>query len=258
VIDLIDAAVHPDGYLHTFYDAGPGSQPRYRDLSTKPRVVLRRSLHRSGLAHHAVTGETVPWTRPSAGPTTYVPPSDPAASSRPTGTPRPSWRWPASADAPATTATSIRPSGSSRPAGALGSVDRPVRAGRPRRAGALSGVGHRRDRRATRDPRWLEATARLFDSLVGEHSYPTGAIGSRWLDESVGKPFELPDAMSYTESCAAVASLRFCQQVWDLTQDPRALDQIELLAYNAVPCGVGSHGESWFYFAAPRGGRGRR
>jgi DUF1680 family protein len=35
--------------------------------------------------------------------------------------------------------------------------------------------------------------------------------------------------------------------VWRLTADPTALDQFELLAFNAVPCGVGKDGESWFY-----------
>jgi DUF1680 family protein len=83
--------------------------------------------------------------------------------------------------------------------------------------------------------------------MVDGHAYPTGAVGGRWLDEAVGKPFELPDAMSYAESCAAVAATRLSRQIWRLTGDPRALDQVELLLWNAVPCGVGADGATWFY-----------
>ena len=100
---------------------------------------------------------------------------------------------------------------------------------------------------ATGEPRWVDAAVGLFDSLLDEHSYPTGAVGGRWLGEAVGKPYELPDEMSYAESCAAVAAVQFCRRMWRLTADPRALDQIELLEFNAVPCGVGEDGESWFY-----------
>ncbi|MGZ6978205.1 MAG: beta-L-arabinofuranosidase domain-containing protein, partial [Acidimicrobiia bacterium] len=92
-----------------------------------------------------------------------------------------------------------------------------------------------------------DAASRLFDQLVRHHSYPTGAVGGRWLDESVGKRDEMPESMAYAESCAAVASARFCQAVWELTGDTRALDQLEVLVFNAVPCGVGADGESWFY-----------
>jgi len=248
VIDLIDAAVHPDGYLHTFYDAGPGSQPRYRDLRTSHEWYCGGHFTEAALAHHAVTGETVlldtavRWADHLC--TTFGPGRIEQTDGHP--------------EAELALARLGRHTGDERYidqakwivehqlARSGLSIDSFELAGHAVRALYLaSGIAE--IARATQDPRWLEATARLFDSLVGEHSYPTGAIGSRWLDESVGKPFELPDAMSYTESCAAVASLRFCQQVWDLTQDPRALDQIELLAYNAVPCGVGSHGESWFY-----------
>lgn len=101
--------------------------------------------------------------------------------------------------------------------------------------------------RATGDERWRTAAARLYGEVLDRHSYPTGAVGGRWLGEAVGKPFEQPDAMSYTESCGAVAAAQLSWRMWQLTADPRALDQLELLLFNAVPCGVGADGASWFY-----------
>jgi DUF1680 family protein len=100
---------------------------------------------------------------------------------------------------------------------------------------------------ATGEDRWVDAAIRGFDALVDFHSYPTGAVGSRWLGEALGRPFEQPDASAYAESCAAVAAAQLAERMWRLTAEPRALDHLELLLYNAVPCGVGADGAAWFY-----------
>jgi len=100
---------------------------------------------------------------------------------------------------------------------------------------------------ATGDDDWVAATARLFDTMVAQRSYPTGAVGGRWLGEAVGQAYELPEAMAYAESCAAVAATQFSARVWRLGHDVRALEQVETLLYNAVPCGVGEDGDTWFY-----------
>lgn len=100
---------------------------------------------------------------------------------------------------------------------------------------------------ATGDATWTAAAERLFESLLAEHSYPTGAVGGRWLGESVGRPYEQPDQSAYAESCAAVAAAQLSWRIWQLSGDPRALDHLEPLLFNAVPCGVGGDGRSWFY-----------
>lgn len=100
---------------------------------------------------------------------------------------------------------------------------------------------------ATGEERWIDTAVRAYDSVLGVHSYPTGAVGGRWLGEALGRPFEQPDASAYAESCAAVAAAQLARRMWRLAADPRALDHLELLLYNAVPCGVGVDGTSWFY-----------
>lgn len=101
--------------------------------------------------------------------------------------------------------------------------------------------------RVTGSPRHLASAERLFDTLVQQRSYETGAVGGRWLGEAVGRPFELPAATSYAESCAAVAATQFAARVHRLTGRVDALDQIEVLLHNAVPCGVAETGDRWFY-----------
>jgi uncharacterized protein len=56
VIQVVAAAARPDGYLHTFYDTGPGSQPRYGDLESSHEWYCGGHLIEAALAHHAVTG----------------------------------------------------------------------------------------------------------------------------------------------------------------------------------------------------------
>lgn len=100
---------------------------------------------------------------------------------------------------------------------------------------------------ATGDGRWRDAAERLHDAVLDEHTYPTGAVGGRWLGEATGAPFEQPDAMAYAETCAAVAAAQLSWRRWRLAGDPRALDHLELLLYNAVPGGIGPDGDTWFY-----------
>jgi DUF1680 family protein len=100
---------------------------------------------------------------------------------------------------------------------------------------------------ATGSSRHAEAADRLFDSMVGERSYETGAVGGRWLGEAAGRRYELPASMSYAESCAAVAATQFSARVHRLGGRVDALDQVELLLHNAVPCGVSATGDRWFY-----------
>jgi len=248
VIELVQAAARPDGYLHTFYDVGPGSPPRYGDLATSHEFYCAGHLVEAALAHHAVTGDDALLTIARRWADHQCDTFGPGRDERVDGHP----------EAELALARLAHHTGEERYLDqARWLVERQLTvAGRSIDDVDLAGhavkvlylaTGIAEIAAATEDIRWMEATERLFATLVEQRSYPTGAVGGRWIDESVGKPFELPDAMAYAESCAAVASVRFCRRVWDLTADPRALDQIELLLYNAVPCGVGADGESWFY-----------
>ncbi len=248
VIELVEAVQQPDGYLHTYYDAGPGSPPRYGDLDFGHEHYCAGHLIEAAIAHHEVTGSRrlleVATRLADHLCATFGPGRDERTDAHPelelalarlaavTGDERylDQARW--------VIERRLGHAGSSVATFELG--------GHAVRALYLaSGIAE--VALATGDEPWVEATARLFTSMVDEHAYPTGAVGGRWLGESVGKPYELPEAMAYAESCAAVAAVQLSHRVWRLTADPRALDQIELLLFNAVPCGVGAEGDTWFY-----------
>ncbi|HMK63121.1 MAG TPA: beta-L-arabinofuranosidase domain-containing protein, partial [Acidimicrobiales bacterium] len=248
VIEVVAAAVRPDGYLHTFYDSGAGSPPRYGDLANSHEWYCGGHLIEAALAHHEVTGSDAllgparRWADHLCA--TFGPHGDARVDGHP--------------EVEVALARLARNTGEERYlaqaiwvietqlAQAELTLDSVELAGHAVKAlylaSAIAEVAMLSER-----PHYEDAARRLFASLIAEHSYPTGAVGGRWLDESVGKPYELPDAMAYAESCAAVAATHFCHRIWQLTGDPRSLDQTELLLYNAVPCGTGADGESWFY-----------
>lgn len=247
VVELVERVQARDGYVHTYYGVA-GGPARYSDLDFGHEHYCFGHLIEACVAHHAVTGSD----RMLAVATrladhvcgTFGPGRDQRTDAHPevelalcrlaavTGTARhvehAAWII------------------ERRLADAGTDLERFVLGGHAVRALYLtSGIAE--VALATGGRRWVDAARRLFDAMVREHAYPTGAVGARWLGEAVGRPYEQPDAMAYAESCAAVAALQLSERLWRLARDPRALDQIELLLFNAVPCGVGAGGDRWFY-----------
>lgn len=248
IVEVVAAAARPDGYLNTFYDAGPASPPRYQDLGNSHEWYCGGHLIEAALAHNVTSGSNVlldtaiRWADHLCA--TFGPDADQRVDGHPevelalvglarlTGERRylsqAEWAVDAQLRRARCSLEDVRLGGHAVKALYLASAIAEI---------ALEGGG----------PSYEDAALRLFTAMVDEHSYPTGAVGGRWLDESIGKPYELPDAMAYAESCAAVAAAQFCRRIWRLSGDPRSLEQDELLLFNAVPCGTGADGESWFY-----------
>ncbi len=247
VIDLIERVQAPDGYLHTYY--GTEDAPaRYTDLEFGHEHYCFGHLIEAAVAHHRVTGShrllEVAVRVADHLCDTFGPGRDERTDAHPeielalcriaaaTGKARyveqAAWTVEQRLRAAGTTLEGLRLGGHA-----------------VRILYLCSGIAE--VALATGEGRWVDAARRLFGSMLDEHAYPTGAVGGRWLGEAIGKPFEQPDAMAYAESCAAVAAAQLCWRLWKLTADPRALDQLEMLLFNAVPCGVGAGGDTWFY-----------
>ena len=103
----------------------------------------------------------------------------------------------------------------------------------------------------------LAAAERQWDDMVEHKQYITGALGSRALSESFGDPYELPAATAYAETCAAIGSIFWHWRMLLATGESRYADQIEWTLFNAVLCGVGLDGTSFFY-ENPLSSRGER
>lgn len=99
----------------------------------------------------------------------------------------------------------------------------------------------------TGDQRYRETLERLWQDLVRGKMYITGGIGSRWEGEAFGEAYELPNARSYAETCAAIGSMMWNWRMLAATGEARFTDILERTLYNAVNVGVALEGTTYCY-----------
>jgi DUF1680 family protein len=87
----------------------------------------------------------------------------------------------------------------------------------------------------------------LWHNMVTQHMYITGGVGSRYEGETFGLPYELPNARSYAETCAAIANLMWNWRMLHLKGSARFADLMEWTVYNAILPGISLEGKKYFY-----------
>ncbi|MFA5785427.1 MAG: beta-L-arabinofuranosidase domain-containing protein [Actinomycetota bacterium] len=109
----------------------------------------------------------------------------------------------------------------------------------------------------TGDTSYREVLDRWWASLVEAKIYVTGGVGGRWIEESVGRAYELPNEGSYAETCAAIAAILWARRMLAITGEAAYADQLERTMYNGFLAGVSLDGDAYHY-ANPlaAGGRG--
>ncbi|WP_425838817.1 glycoside hydrolase family 127 protein [Streptomyces fractus] len=97
------------------------------------------------------------------------------------------------------------------------------------------------------DDSLLDALRRLWADMVATKLYVTGGLGSRHSDEAVGDRYELPSERSYSETCAAIATMQWGWRMFLATGDATYLDTFETVLYNAFAVGPSADGRAFFY-----------
>ena len=93
----------------------------------------------------------------------------------------------------------------------------------------------------------FKALLEIWHNMTGKRMYVTGGIGSAWEDESFGPDYDLPNASSYAETCAAVGSIMWSHRLSMYKPESKFADSIERTLYNAVLAGVSLTGDRFFY-----------
>ena len=101
--------------------------------------------------------------------------------------------------------------------------------------------------RLTGDESLKAACRRLFRSVTEEKMYITGGVGSLSIGESFTLPFDLPNDLAYTESCAAIGLCFFARRMLQLEVKGVYADAMERALYNNVLSGIALDGRSFFY-----------
>ncbi len=101
--------------------------------------------------------------------------------------------------------------------------------------------------RQTGNTNLVAGMEKKWERMVAKRMYVTGGIGSLPLIEGFGRDFELDPLVAYNETCAALGSLFWSQEMALLTGNPRYDDLFEWQLYNAASVGFGRDGCSYLY-----------
>lgn len=99
----------------------------------------------------------------------------------------------------------------------------------------------------TGDEALKKACDTLYRDIVEHKMYITGGIGSTYLGETFTVPFDLPNEEAYTETCAGIGLMFFCERMQRLENKATYADTIERVFYNGVLSGISLDGKSFFY-----------
>ncbi len=98
----------------------------------------------------------------------------------------------------------------------------------------------------TGDPAYKKTLETLWQDLVNQKMYITGAVGVPRF-ESFGDPYELPNLTAYAESCGSIANMMWNWRLLCGSADARFADVIERVLYNAVNAGTSLDGKLYNY-----------
>ena len=97
------------------------------------------------------------------------------------------------------------------------------------------------------DPAFERTLDLLWTDLTLHKMYITGGVGSRTAGESFGDDYDLPNAIAYAETCAAVANVMWNFRLMTLTAEARYADVLERTLYNGVNAGMSLSGTTYCY-----------
>ena len=101
--------------------------------------------------------------------------------------------------------------------------------------------------RMSGDEGMLAACEKLWQSTARDKLYITGGVGGTRHGEAFSFPFDLPNDLAYSETCAAIGLVFFARRMLQLRPDSRYADVMEQALYNTVLAGMALDGQSFFY-----------
>jgi DUF1680 family protein len=89
--------------------------------------------------------------------------------------------------------------------------------------------------------------ATCWQNMATKKMYITGGIGSLPVTEGFGRNYELNNEFSYSETCAAIGSIFWNNEMLRRTPKAPYADLIERQLYNAAAVGISQTGKQYFY-----------
>ncbi|MBZ0300283.1 MAG: glycoside hydrolase family 127 protein, partial [Anaerolineae bacterium] len=99
----------------------------------------------------------------------------------------------------------------------------------------------------TGDDTLAAAMKRLWENLTEKQMYITGGVGQSAANEGFTFNYDLPDETAYAETCGAISLVFWAQRMFHLDHDSRYTDVMERALYNGVMSGLSLDGTHFFY-----------
>lgn len=91
------------------------------------------------------------------------------------------------------------------------------------------------------------ALSKLWDNVVNQRMYVTGALGSTRYNEGWTWDYDLPNDTAYAETCAAIGLFLWAHRMLLLDLDSRYSDVMERVLYNGLLSSTNEKGDRFFY-----------
>ena len=99
----------------------------------------------------------------------------------------------------------------------------------------------------TGDEELFEVCRRIWKNITEKKMYITGAIGASSYGEAFSYDYHLPNDLIYGETCAAIGLVFLAQRLFEMTGEASYADVMERALYNGVISGMSLDGTSFFY-----------
>lgn len=95
--------------------------------------------------------------------------------------------------------------------------------------------------------RLYQACKTLWDNMVNRRMYITGGIGSTAEGEAFTTDYDLPNDTIYAETCASIGLVFFAKELLKIKPEGRIADEMERALYNGIISGMQLDGKKFFY-----------
>lgn len=99
----------------------------------------------------------------------------------------------------------------------------------------------------TNDPLLKETCQKLWNNVTNKQMYLTAGIGSMEYGEAFSFDYDLPNDLSYTETCASIGLIFWAKRMLELEAHHKYADVMERALYNGVISGMDLDGQKFFY-----------
>jgi hypothetical protein len=99
----------------------------------------------------------------------------------------------------------------------------------------------------TGDDTLLPVCQEIWEDITQHQLYITGGLGPAHTNEGFTFSYDLPNEEAYAETCAAIALVLWAQRMFLIDPDSRYINVMERALYNGFISGVSYEGDTFFY-----------